>query len=339
VPEASSSNSPQAESDSQPQGSNDPQPQGPSDSQPHVSSDSQPQGGARLEPKKPEPPSRQFPVKVYFEGRYRKLTRDLPQTLFYCPECRGKGCDRCEGFGKLTRDSVQELIAWVAMPRFKGRRNKFHGAGREDLNVRMLGDGRPFVMEILKAKRPDVDLEELAAEINRRNEGRLEISGLRYTNRKRVVELKEMKACKDYRALVRFADGVESDVGACLAELQKRGRLDLVQSTPTRVAHRRANLDRERWIEILEYGEADAGANGEAQWWITMRSQHGTYIKEAISSDEGRTKPSIAEWVGAPAECAELDVVGILPEVEEDAAGDGAADGAAGENGSGIETA
>ena len=45
-----------------------------------------------------------------------------------------------------------------------------------------------------------------------------------------------------------------------------------------------------------------------------MRSQHGTYIKEAISSDEGRTKPSIAEWVGAPAECIELDVVGILPE-------------------------
>jgi len=289
VPEASSSNSPQASSDSS------------------QHSDSQQQ------PKKSASPARQVPVKVYFEGRYRKLSRDLPQTLFYCPECRGKGCDRCEGFGKLTRDSVQELIAWVAMPRFKGRRNKFHGAGREDLNVRMLGEGRPFVMEILKAKRPDVDLEELAAEINRRNEGRLEISGLRYTNRKRVVELKEMKAAKDYRALVRFQSNGEN-VGTVLAELQRQGRLDLVQSTPARVAHRRAALDRERWIEITEFGEAEAGPDGEAQWWITMRSQHGTYIKEAISSDEGRTKPSIAEWVGAPAECIELDVVGILPE-------------------------
>ena len=223
-------------------------------------------------PQKSASPARQAPVKVYFEGRYRKLTRDLPQTLFYCPECRGKGCDRCEGFGKLTRDSVQELIAWVAMPRFKGRRNKFHGAGREDLNVRMLGEGRPFVMEILKAKRPDVDLGELAAEINRRNEGRLELTELRYTNRKRVVELKEMKAAKDYRALVRFSGDVGDSVDGRLAELQQQGRVDIVQSTPARVSHRRALLDRERWIEILEYSQADDGPEGEAQWWITMRS-------------------------------------------------------------------
>ncbi len=270
-------------------------------------------------------------MKVYFEGRYRKLTRDLPQTLFYCPECRGKGCDRCEGFGKLTRDSVQELIAWVAMPRFKGRRNKFHGAGREDLNVRMLGEGRPFVMEILKAKRPDVDLQELAAEINRRNEGRLEISDLHYTNRKRVVELKEMKAAKDYRALIALgpadatavtagdADVSAGDeaVAAKMDELKAQGRLDIVQSTPARVAHRRAALDRERWIEILEYSRAENSESGRPQWWVTMRSQHGTYIKEAISSDEGRTKPSIAEWFGVEAECAELDVVGILPEQNE----------------------
>ena len=266
----------------------------------------------------------QVPVKVYFEGRYRKLSRDLPQTLFYCPECRGKGCDRCEGFGKLTRDSVQELIAWVAMPRFKGRRNKFHGAGREDLNVRMLGEGRPFVMEILKAKRPQVDLEDLAAEVNRRNEGRLEITDLRYTNRKRVVELKEMKAAKDYRALVRLCataeDGAQvapvdpAAVEAKLAELYEQGKCDIVQSTPARVAHRRAALDRERWIQILEYAQADPGPDGEAQWHITLRSQHGTYIKEAISSDEGRTRPSVAEWFGVPAQCVELDVVGILPD-------------------------
>ncbi|MBC8404967.1 MAG: hypothetical protein H8E15_07060 [Planctomycetes bacterium] len=272
----------------------------------------------------PASPAQLTPVKVYFEGRYRKLSRDLPQTLFYCPECRGKGCDRCEGFGKLTRDSVQELIAWVAMPRFKGRRNKFHGAGREDLDVRMLGEGRPFVMEILKAKRPQVDLEDLAAEINRRNEGRLEITDLRYTNRKRVVELKEMKAAKDYRALVRLGGATEhraqitpvdpAAVEAKLAELFKQGKCEIIQSTPARVAHRRAALDRERWVQILEYAQADAGPNGETQWHITLRSQHGTYIKEAISSDEGRTRPSIAEWFGVPAQCVELDVVGILPD-------------------------
>lgn len=247
-------------------------------------------------------------VKVFFEGRYRKLVRDLPQTVFYCPVCKGKGCERCEGFGKLTRDSVQELIARVAMPRFKGRRNKFHGAGREDVNVRMLGEGRPFVFEILKAKRPIVDLAELEAEINRRSEGRIEISGLRYCGRKRVVEIKEARCPKEYRARVRFAGEPEAALLAGkLASLQDRGRLEILQGTPERVAHRRADLDRKRWIELREFEQEGA------DWLITIRSAHGTYVKEAVSGEKGRTRPSLSELLEQPCVCEELDVTGILP--------------------------
>lgn len=249
-------------------------------------------------------------VRVFVEGRYRKLTRDLPQTKFYCPTCKGKGCEACEGFGKLTRDSVQELIAWVAMPRFKARRNKFHGAGREDMDVRMLGEGRPFVFEVLRAKQPMIDLEELAAEINRRNEGRLEIEGLRFTNKKRVVELKEMRCAKDYRAQIAFDEPL-SDPAAAFEALKARGRIEVVQSTPQRVAHRRAALDRHRWIEVLDHGAPEADDQGD--WWVSLRSQHGTYIKEAISSDDGRSRPSISELVGVPARCVALDVLEIHP--------------------------
>ena len=37
-------------------------------------------------------------TKVFLEGRYRKLSRDLPQTVFFCPECKGhprrsRGCE------------------------------------------------------------------------------------------------------------------------------------------------------------------------------------------------------------------------------------------------------
>ena len=81
--------------------------------------------------------------KLYVEGRYRKLSRDLPQTVFFCPACRGHerrrhGCKTCEGFGKLTRESVQELITWVLGKAAGTRKAKFHGAGREDVDVRML---------------------------------------------------------------------------------------------------------------------------------------------------------------------------------------------------------
>ena len=147
------------------------------------------------------------PGKVFIEGRYRKLTRDLPQTVFYCPQCKGhprrrKKCERCEGFGKLTRDSVQELIGWVLGAALRTRKNKFHGAGREDIDVRMLGNGRPFVIEFINPKEPSVDLAELEGEVNRRNEGRLEIEGLHWSEKPRVRVLKETRGNKRKAAKV-----------------------------------------------------------------------------------------------------------------------------------------
>lgn len=247
--------------------------------------------------------------RLMFEGRYRKLVRDLPQTVFFCPKCKGRGCNTCSGFGKLTKDSVQELIARVAMPRFKARRNKFHGAGREDMDVRMLGSGRPFVFEMHKAKRATVDLDDLAAEVTRRSEGRLEIFDLKLCDRKRVVEIKETHCAKEYQALVRFDEGAEVDavaVAAILEDLVRQQRFDVVQKTPQRVAHRRADLDRVRWIKITAWERS-----GD-DWLVSILSQHGTYIKEAISSDGGRSQPSLSSLLGAPCSCVELDVLAIM---------------------------
>ena len=173
-------------------------------------------------------------TKVFVEGRYRKLVRDLPQTIFYCPECKGhlrrrRGCERCEGFGKLTRDSVQELISWPAGKVFGTRKSKFHGAGREDVDVRMLGGGRPFVLELIGPKTPDVDLAELEAEINRRNEGRIELRGLHWSEKARVAVLKETPHAKEYGALVEFEGTPPLDR---LESLRGR-RLDVVQHTPS----------------------------------------------------------------------------------------------------------
>ena len=256
-----------------------------------------------------KPPLYEGPQRIFFEGRYRKLVRDLPQTIFFCPGCKGKGCNTCEGNGRLSKDSVQELIARVAMPRFKARRNKFHGAGREDMNVRMLGNGRPFVFEMQKAKRRDVDLEDLAAEVKRRSEDRVELLDLKLCERFRVAEVKETHCEKEYLARVRFDEGVTVDAALVEQKLQsllEGPRLDLQQNTPQRVAHRRADKVRERWIDITAW-ERDGD-----DWMISILSQHGTYIKEAISSDSGRTVPSIAELLGGACTCVELDVLNIL---------------------------
>lgn len=249
-------------------------------------------------------------AKVYLEGRYRKLVRDLPQTVFFCPDCKGhprrrKKCARCGGFGKLTRESVQELVGWVAGKAFGTRKNRFHGAGREDVDVRMLGTGRPFVLELVDPKVLEVDLAELEAEINRRNEGRIEIHGLHWTERTRVQAIKETPHAKEYEALVEIEG---RPAPARLAQLLGR-RIDVVQHTPERVAHRRADKDRQRWIEILTLEEL---TEHEGVWRVLLRTQHGTYVKEVLSGEDGKTEPSLASLLALPCRCRQLDVVSIL---------------------------
>jgi tRNA pseudouridine synthase 10 len=248
-------------------------------------------------------------TKVFLEGRYRKLSRDLPQTVFFCPQCKGhprrrRGCESCKGFGKLTRDSVQELVGWVAGSFFKTRKNKFHGAGREDVDVRMLGEGRPFVLELIAPKVLDVDLVALEAEINRRNEGRLEVRGLHWTEKERVRAIKETPHAKEYEARVETQGTLEpARAAAFLGQ-----RLALTQQTPQRVLHRRADKARERWIEFLSIEPIE----GSPDWRVRMRTEHGTYVKEAIHGEHGQTRPSLSELVGVPCRCVELDVTAIL---------------------------
>jgi tRNA pseudouridine synthase 10 len=247
-------------------------------------------------------------ARVYLESRYRKHERGLPQTIFYCPECKGhrrrrKGCARCGGFGKLTKDSIQELLGRQILPAFKGRYGKFHGAGREDLDVLMLGRGRPFVYEVVAARVLDVDLEELHQKIQERCEGRVDIDPLVRVPKDRVAYWKQSKFGKVYR--VQVTPGGDVDL-AKSGELVGH-TLDIVQRTPQRVAFRRADRERKRHITVLGIESTEGGALE-----LNVQCEHGTYVKEWVSGEEGRTRPSLAEVLGVSCACEQLDVLEIL---------------------------
>lgn len=55
--------------------------------------------------------------------------------------------------GNKKMHSVQALISDNLLPIFGSSQAFLHAAGREDVDVRMLGRGRPFVMEFVNPKK------------------------------------------------------------------------------------------------------------------------------------------------------------------------------------------
>ena len=80
----------------------------------------------------------------------------------------------------------------------------------------------------------------------------------------------------------------------------------LFQQTPNRVLGRRADLERRRKVLNISAAQVPRG-----MLRLQILAEAGTYIKELISGDEGRTKPSLSSLLGCRAACEELDVVRI----------------------------
>ncbi len=237
---------------------------------------------------------------LYIYGGYKKLVRGIPQTTWYCRRCRGKGCKFCNWKGKMYRSSVQHVIEKPLIRMTGGKRSRFHGSGREDVDVRCL-DYRPFIIEIIDPKKRSIDLEKVKNEINRSKY--VQVNDLKLATKDEVIKVKEAKNDKVYRAIVTFSKILNS------RELEKLSTLKNVkvsQKTPIRVLHRRADLLRERVVKNVEYRLL-----GKKRLELIIECDAGTYVKEFIHGDSGRTKPSIAEILQNPVRKIVLDVIGI----------------------------
>jgi len=239
---------------------------------------------------------------LYLQGRYRKLDWTLPQTRWPCRRCRGQGCDSCGGTGKTYPTSVEEIIAGPFLKAARAEGTRFHGMGREDIDARMLGHGRPFVLELLRPRVRSLDLEGVGQELAREAAGRVEVVDLRPAEGPDVVRVKEAAPQKSYRV------GVIGEVPVAKVNEALNLALDraIAQRTPTRVAHRRSDRVRTRRVVTARLVEA-----AEGRFTLELRTEAGTYVKEWVEGDGGRTQPSLASLVGAPLKVEYLDVLEI----------------------------
>lgn len=272
-------------------------------------------GGKKVEFRKPEvvvllnPITEEIRVQVnplFIAGRYKKLVRGIPQSKWFCAHCKGKGCERCNWTGKMYPESVEEIISQPFLEATGGVKTSFHASGREDIDARMLGRGRPFVIEISQPKKRFIDLEKLEETINNYAKGKVEVSSLCFVDKNFVRKLKKIESAqKKYRVTIEFEKDV-TDADLKLLE-EKLTHVFIKQRTPLRVLHRRADLTREKYIyEVKVKGLSSKRAE------MQVRCEGGLYVKELVTGDDGRTSPSVSEILGQRAKPIKLDVLNII---------------------------
>jgi tRNA pseudouridine synthase 10 len=251
------------------------------------------------------------PNPLFVSGRYRKLVRDIPQSKWFCSSCHGKGCKKCNGTGKMYAESVQEIVEGPFLRATLGTKGSFHASGREDIDARMLGNGRPFVIEITEPKKRFLDLKKLMKEVNTEGKGKVRISRLQFADREVVRSLKRGESTqKEYRLTIEFERNFAAKDLSLLEERLTNALIE--QQTPLRVVHRRADLTREKYIY-----EVNVKKMSPRKAEMKIRCQGGLYVKELVTGDEGRTVPSVSEILNNKAKPLKLDVLNVIMDSKE----------------------
>lgn len=232
-------------------------------------------------------------VKNFFIfGRYKKYSNEISQSRGYW---KGRG-------------SVEEIIGRVMEKWCEGTGHSLHASGREDVDALNFA-GRPFVMEILSARERKPDLKKIKNEIGKTKI--VEVSDLKIVNSGTVAIITDSHFDKKYRVYLseRLSAGERKKIKEGI-----EGRM-IEQWTPKRVERKRANKMRRRKVYSVRFGE-----DGEGQY-ADVEAEAGTYIKELLSGDGGRTKPSFSEILGKPLECKKLIVIAIKDNFIKDVVG------------------
>ncbi|WP_440058941.1 tRNA pseudouridine(54/55) synthase Pus10 [Thermogladius sp. 4427co] len=234
---------------------------------------------------------------VYIKGSYLKLGRNISHTPWVTRE----------GLRKYPL-SIQEYVENRLKPVFKSERVLIHAAGREDVDARMVGSGRPLVIEVVKPARRRVSVSELNSILNN---GIVSVSVEGFAGAKDVELVKEVvgRKAKVYKILVLAGREIG---GSELIRLEEffRDRL-ILQRTPTRILRRKKDVLRKRRVFAVK-----ATSIAPRVFEALVLCESGLYVKELVHCDGGRTDPCFSSVLGVEAIPLELDVLGFVERLD-----------------------
>ncbi|XP_036291318.1 tRNA pseudouridine synthase Pus10 isoform X3 [Pipistrellus kuhlii] len=183
----------------------------------------------------------------------------------------------------------------------------FSSSGREDVDVRTLGNGRPFAIELVNPHRVRFTAQEMKALQQKINSSsnKIQVRDLQLVTREAIGHMKEgeEEKTKTYSALIWTNKAIRKEDIEFLNDMKD---LKIDQKTPLRVLHRRPLAVRSRTIHAMEACYVDAH-----HFRLQLKTQAGTYIKEFVHGDFGRTKPNLGSLMNVTADILELDVESV----------------------------
>ncbi|KAL0438339.1 UNVERIFIED_CONTAM: tRNA pseudouridine synthase Pus10 [Sesamum latifolium] len=223
-----------------------------------------------------------YRTSVYVGGRYLKYSRNVSQTRWIIDDER------------MGEASIEEIVGGNILPMCQGDTYKFHAAGREDIDVRMLGTGRPFLVEIQNARQvpSDVLVKDMENKINSLESKFVKVKNLKVLGNQGWELMREGEAekQKQYAALVWIPRPLNDDDVQTLASLKDMDE----------------NRENSRKFSIFPFAFVHTDP-----WGLKVGSLAGTYIKEFVHGDLGRTHPSIGSILKCRAEILQLDVTDV----------------------------
>ncbi len=253
---------------------------------------------------------------ILLAGEYNKYSRVLSQTP-WAVRRRGDDDDEDDLGSTITEDeqapysNVESVVTAGLQKLFRPERINFVPGGREDVDVRCLGNGRPFVVELTNPcvvpTRVTLEMLNRAVASSEEASDAVTVRNLRLAPRSHFAEMKvyESSKRKRYRCVVWTEQAI--DENRLKVALEEPDGFVLNQKTPLRVLHRRSLLDRQRAIYT-----AKIVRKLSPQFFILdVEAQAGTYVKEFVHGDNGRTFPNVGSLLGCRADIIQLDVRGI----------------------------
>ena len=166
-----------------------------------------------------------------------------------------------------------------------------------------------MIVEIKRPLRRNVALSEAETTVNRKYAGLIEVRLTSYSSRREVTEVKEEEALKQkiYRAVILSATPItDDDIKKLEEQFTDSNGVLVKQQTPKRVLHRRPDVLRKKRVYEVKIRRIS-----NRVFEALIRCDGGLYVKELITGDEGRTRPSFSEILGTPLTCIALDVLSV----------------------------